>query len=231
MNLTLSKLDDEWERIDRQPASARSLRRWAYDEPSLRGCSTLGSLLARRKREASCAPAVLAALARLAPGDELAARTLLQALLPGLVRLASTTCADDPLALDELVSLAWERIRTYPPSRTGSVAANIILDARKRYREHRGIEAPVSGPIDVEVIRPMPSAEEVVLGRCAVNDLIAAQRDGIIGRSALALILRTRVDQVPLRVAAEEQHSTVGHANCVRWRAERRLRPVLAMAS
>jgi hypothetical protein len=41
-----------------------------------------------------------------------------------------------------MVSLAWERIRTYPTTRHGSVAGNVLLDVRKRYRAHRVIDAP-----------------------------------------------------------------------------------------
>lgn len=63
---------------------------------------------------------------RLAPVDAIAARAVLQALLRGLTQLAATTGYDDPAAFDELVLLAWERIRTYPGTRCGSVAANVL---------------------------------------------------------------------------------------------------------
>jgi hypothetical protein len=45
--------------------------------------------------------------------------------VPGLACLSSSTGNDDPTTIDELVSLAWERIRTYPASRRGSVLANV----------------------------------------------------------------------------------------------------------
>ncbi|MGH2395259.1 MAG: hypothetical protein ACRDGH_17505, partial [Candidatus Limnocylindria bacterium] len=85
--------------------------RWALDHPALDGLRDLDQLLERR-RNADAAHAVLTALAVLAPADDLAARTLLHALLPGLVGLAGTAACDDPAAIDEMVSLAWERIRT-----------------------------------------------------------------------------------------------------------------------
>ncbi|MDQ3642166.1 MAG: hypothetical protein M3450_12070, partial [Actinomycetota bacterium] len=177
------------------------------------------------------APAILAALARLAVNDDLAARTLLQALMPGLVKLAATSCSDDPAALDELVSLAWVRIRTYPTSRPGPVAANVLMDVRKRYREHWTIEAPDGLWPEMPLTRIEPSAEDVVLGRCAIGDVIAAHRVGVIDVVALGLILRTRVDGVSLELAAAEHEATVRQANCIRWRAERRLRPLLALVS
>ncbi|MGH3849009.1 MAG: hypothetical protein ACRDRT_04790 [Pseudonocardiaceae bacterium] len=151
--------------------------------------------------------------------------------MPGLVKMASTCCSDDPAAIDELLSLAWVRIRTYPVRRPGPVAANVLMDVRKRYREHRAIEAPDGTWVAMEPAGIEPSAEDVVLGRCAIGDLIAAERDGVIDIVALGLILRTRVDGVSLELAAAEQESTVRRANCIRWRAEHRLRPVLALVS
>lgn len=231
MNPTLAALDREWAELNASPAANQALENWRCCEPALDGLVSVSALLAKRRADAEAAPAILAALARLAADDQIAARTLLQALLPGLVRLASGWAGDDPAAVDELVALAWQRIRTYPTSRPGSVAANVLWDVRKRYREHRAIEAPESIAYG---LRPpadqAPSAEEIVVGRSAVDDVVAARRDGVISGVALSLILRTRLDDAPLEVAAAEQRETACQANCIRWRAECRLRPVLAMA-
>lgn len=231
MNPTLTELDREWRDLCRATTSHTALKQWASTEAALAGLLTLDAVLVERKDDADAAPAILAALARLAVDDRLAARTLLQAMLPGLVKLAATCWADDPDALEELVSLAWVRIRTYPVSRLGPVAANVFMDVRKRYREHRAIDAPDGTGPELPLAGIEPSAEEIVLGRCAIGDVIAAERDGVIDVVALGLILRTRVDDVPLELAAAEHESTVRQANCIRWRAERRLRPVLAMVS
>lgn len=231
MNRTLAALDHEWADLDRSTGSARTLAGWGDLEPALAGLSTLSAVLEKRT-DPVAAPAILAALARLAVDDGLAARTLLQALVPGLVRMATTSCSGDPAALDELVSLAWERIRTYPSSRPGSVAANVLWDVRKRYRKHRAIEAPTAAALALRDCQEEPSAEEVVLrGYGILDDLATAQRNGVITEAALTLIVRTRLDEVPLDIAAAEQEATAAYANCIRWRAERRLRPVLLAAS
>ncbi|MDP9418958.1 MAG: hypothetical protein M3P53_02220, partial [Actinomycetota bacterium] len=146
MNPTLTELAREWAELDRSPTATAALERWRKEEPAVAGLSSLSAVLRERRAHPAKAPAILAALARLASGDALAARALLHAMVPGLLKLASTTFADDPLAFDEFVSLAWERIRTYPTSRPGSVAANVIWDVRKRYCEHRSIEEPESLP-------------------------------------------------------------------------------------
>jgi hypothetical protein len=230
MNRTLAALDREWGELNRSPATVEVLDRWRRAEPALAGLPTLAAILEERRSDAEAAPAILAALARLAADDHLAARCLLQALVPGMVRMASTIYADDPLAFDELVSLGWERIRTYPTSRPGSVAANVLWDVRKRYREHRAIEDPESPGQEPRREQATPSAEEVVLARGAIDDVVVAHRHGVISGVALSLILRTRVDEVSLDVAAREQQANAKQANCIRWRAERRLRPVLRTA-
>jgi len=230
MNPTLTELDREWRELCRC-TPGQVLQRWSDTESALAGLSTLDAVLASRKDDPETAPAILEALASLAATESLAARTLLQALLPGLIKMASTNCSDDPFAVDELVSLAWERIRTYPTARSGPVAANVLMDVRKRYRKHRAIEAPDGVGPEMPSPGVEASAEEIVLGRCAIDNVVAARCDGVIDDVALNLILRTRVDEVTLEVAATEQRSTVRQANCIRWRAERRLRPFLALVS
>jgi hypothetical protein len=93
MSHTLMSLDAEWRRLTRTSRARRALKQWSIAHPALRGLADLDGLLERR-RDDQAAPAVLRALAVLAPGDDLAARTLLQALLPGLVRLARTLKQD-----------------------------------------------------------------------------------------------------------------------------------------
>ena len=228
MNQTLATLDHEWDAIKASPASCEALRQWGRLEPALDGLADLDHLLKERTRS-EAAPAMLSALVRLAAHDQLAARTLLQALVPGLLRFATTECRDDPAGFEELIAIAWVRIRTYPESRDGSVAANIVLDVRKTYRSHRAIESP-KAQFDQPVRHPeVPSAEDTFLTGSAVDDLLVlARRRSAISPAALNLIVRTRVDLIPLDVAAREQHASSQQASCIRWRAERRLRPILA---
>lgn len=221
----LVALDTEWRRLATGPLARRRLIRWSCSQPALAGLRDFTAVLERRRDPAS-ANDVLAALAVLAPDDELAARVLLQAMIPGLVRLAQTAGWDDPSAIDELVSLAWERIRTYPTSRHGSVAANVLWDCRKRYRRHRLIEAPKSIPLDAIDIAELSAegVEETVVGRAVLADLCGAHRDGVISDSAFALIVRTRLDGESLGDLAVEESVTVHRLAQRRWRAERRLR-------
>ena len=214
-------LDHEWARVSRTPAAARALRRWTRVWPALADCRDLTHLLELR-RDGERAQELLLPLAMLSPSEELAARTLLQALLPGLVSMAAAMRPLEPMALDELVGLAWERIRTYPPTREGSVAGNVLLDVRKRFARARAGATRVI-PICAWA---EPAVEDVPnLDRAAVVGLLREGRDhGVIDRDDLELIVRTRMFGVPVaEVAADlgEEAKALGRR---RWRAEEALR-------
>jgi DNA-directed RNA polymerase specialized sigma24 family protein len=227
MPYVLANLDSEWRHVARGGSGRRALQRWAAVHPALGGARDLGGLLERRRASAA-GPAILAALAQLAPSDELAARTLLQALLPGLVRLARTTAADDPEAIDEMVSLAWERIRTYPPGRTGPVAANVVLDVRKCYRRYRRRSAIRA--VDLATMagtsrwhgRP---AEDEALDRLSMNEWLERQR-ALVGQRCYRAVVRTGVLGLSLAEHAAEEDTTVNVIYQRRWRAMQRMRPL-----
>lgn len=230
MRRTLDLLDREWAALTRSPAAAQALVRWSRIEPALGALGSLDDVLRGRIDEGE-ATAVLGALAKLAPQDTLAARCLLHALLPGLVRLASTACADDPDAFDELLSIAWVRVRTYPSARLGSVAANVLWDVRKRYRNQHPTREVADGLEHRTRSDTSASAETVALADVGpADELHSACRAGVITPLARDLIIRTRLEEVPLDEAAAEHDTTVAKATCVRWRAERRLRSALAEA-
>lgn len=227
MSEVLFGLDAEWRRVASSPVARRALARWAVVHPPLRGLADLDELLERR-RDPEKAPAILAALAELAAADELAARTLLKALVPGLVRLSTTAGYDHWDAIDEMLSLAWERIRTYPTDRPGTVAGNVLLDVKKRYRRHRRIDAPRS-----IVLRPSPilppgdadlarSAEDEAIDQVAFDDFLAVQRR-IVGDRGLRAVVSTRVAERSLEEVAAEENISVQTLYVRRIRAEQQL--------
>jgi hypothetical protein len=171
---------------------------------------------------------ILEALAQLAPHDELAARTLLQALMPGLVRLASHLDKADLELYEELAAMAWERIRTYPACRPGPVAANILRDVRKRYWQHREIEVPSHGKLPAAESPTWcrgPSAEDAALGRLEFDRLVRAGRE-LMGDHGFGLLLRTRVMDKTVEMIAAEDEVSVSSVKMRRFRAEQCLRPL-----
>ena len=222
---TTAALDDEWRTVATSSAAHAALERWRAEEPLLADIADLDAVLALR-RHADASRRVLSFLARQAPTDPLAARTLLQALLPGLVHIATVTASDDRDAVEEFVALAWERIRTYPPTRPGSVAANVICDVRKRYREHRELDVPRGVQLpEVGALTSAPSAEDVALEQLVVNESLRALiRRGWLDRDDARLIVETRlldVDETELAARAGMRRRKL---MVRRWRAECRVR-------
>lgn len=220
----VKQLDSEWARLARSPDARRSLIRWTRAHPALDGLADLAEVLDAR-RDPARADEILRALAEEAARDLIATRALLQALLPGLLRLAGTAGVDDPAAADELIALAWERIRTYPLARDGSVAANVLLDVRKAYRRHRRIEAADEwGELVADPPTDRRSPEDETINRAVMEALRSAEEEGVVTRTALATIIRTRLHGERLADVAAERGLTERALGQQRWRAECRLR-------
>jgi hypothetical protein len=227
-------LDRNWVRIARSPDAANALERWRPD-PVL-AAPDLDTLVARvwaaTKADADQAHAALAARA---PFDPMAVRVLLQILRPGLRnlgrRLALGGAFDD--VDHELLAIAWEQIRTYRVDRRPTaVAANILLDVRKRYvRAVLGPTARLVALDDiVEARRPVaPSAEYEALDaeapslRRAHARLAAAVDRGAITATSALVVWRTRVQQDDDAEVAADLGVAVRTLQRRRQRAERQL--------
>lgn len=226
----VQSLNEEWSGVATSPAARRALMRWKARNPELGDVSSVEAFVDTR----SCPEwgrGALRVLAVEAATDEVAARTLLQALLGGLVCLRSRVARDDPDAIGELIAIAWNRIRTYPTHRPGNVAANVLLDVRKEFiRCHVTLASgDDSGPAN-EPRDSGPSVEQVVGERMFLEQLVAAQERGIVSRSAFTAILRTRLGGESLVQVAADMAMSPDAIWRRRTRAERRLR-TLPLAS
>ncbi len=230
-------LDRTWTRVASSPDAAAALDRWRPD-PALAAPSLdtlVAGVWAASKADAD---RVLAALATRAPCGPVAARVLLQILRPGLRnlgrRLALGGTFDD--VDEELLALAWEQIRTYRiDRRPTAIAANILLDIRKRYV--RAVLAPAASPISLEEVvearRPaVPSAEHEALDaeepslRRAHARLVAAVGRGAITPLSASVVWRTRVQQDDDAEVAADLGVNVRTLQRRRQRAERQLAAV-----
>lgn len=220
----VQSLNEEWASIADSPAARRALMRWATANPVLAQTRSIDDLVDTR----ACVPWGREAhrvLAAEAPTDHLAARTLLQAFLGGLVCLSRRIGHDDPDAIDELVSLGWTRIRTYPSQRRGAVAANVLLDVRKQYLQAMHGDA---GGADAcaSFDRPdhTPTPEQIVCEHVVFDELMAAKDRGLVSVSALETIIRTRVGGETLIEVAADMGISPDAIWRRRTRAEERLR-------
>ena len=135
----LRRMDAEWAALQEDGRARDACRRWAVAAPVLTGCARPDEVLAR---VASAPDAVLGhLLAEAAAGERLAARVVLQALLPKVVRMASV----DPAAeVDDYLTSMWCMIAAYPLGRRPtSVAGNLALDTLKAVRRERHPEVDV----------------------------------------------------------------------------------------
>jgi DNA-binding NarL/FixJ family response regulator len=150
----LVRLAREWSALAERPAVLDRAARWELGVPfrSLDDVVTAaGYWSGREARLAASAEAcaqrgdeacavrdpagdlVLARLLLAARSDDLAARVVLQRLLPGIVARARVWARRAPgnaEALDELLAVSWSVIRTYPLERRPThLAANLLRDA------------------------------------------------------------------------------------------------------
>jgi hypothetical protein len=130
-------LDREWQQLKVDRGAARRLS----DVCRLAGdARTLADLEVHVRASSPVdADAILLALVTrvIDRGDDLAARVLLQLLLPGTRNLARRWWAlgDHDERAAAAVSAVYDRIRTYPLARRpGRVAANVLLDASRQLR-------------------------------------------------------------------------------------------------
>lgn len=222
----VSALEREWEAICSATLNRR-LRRWSEREPALRPFTSATELLAslrRRRGDNLAEDAVLVALLRQAD-DPLAGRVVLQALLPGLKRLAGRFLFETG-EREELWSLLlahlWAGIRSYPlERRPRKVAANLLLDAAhatlaELARERRLRAQPPAMALATEAPADRREQEEVVLAR--------AVRAAALSRQEAQLILRSRIEGESLAEIAAEEGVGYDALRMRRRRAELRLR-------
>lgn len=145
------RLDADWARVGASEAARESLSRWQETEPILAGWVTPASLVATivASREWGNPDPRLAALVRLAD-ERLAARAVLQAILPGLAaeplfyprhhsRLGGRDERAEDVAAD-LVGAAWEAIRARAGTTLADPENTLVRAAAGRLRTKRRIE-------------------------------------------------------------------------------------------
>jgi hypothetical protein len=159
-----TELDHEWRYLGSSPAARQRLRTWATDAPALTDYAHPAALVvdANRRGNPPRSDQLLVAVTRHATGgDDLASRTLLQALLPGLKAIARryrpivNARGQDTDSL--VIAYAWEQICCFPlERRPRRIAANILYDTQQQL--HRSINRPTPALVPIEAITHEPAA-------------------------------------------------------------------------
>ncbi len=174
---------------------------------------------------------VLAALARRAPSDALAARALLQALMPGLKSIVgaySQRLGNEETA-SAVIAAAYARIRMYPIERRPQhIAANIVRDTRQvvwRQLIKDLAFGSAFGPIgSLTTVDPTPAATpEPAAGELVLNLIDEAVRSHRLSRDCARLIVLTRVADRSCQELADLEGLDIRAVYQRRYRAESRL--------
>lgn len=189
--------------------------------------------------------AVVRRLLREARTDDLAARVLLQRMLPGLCTAArrwQRRAGDGCAAIDDLVATAWSVIRTYPvETRSSYLVANLLRDAEYytyRKQQRRLMEVVPSGfpetwdwPGDPRGSSPDPAEEtlddDALLELARLVARVEAMHDEILDDDDRA-VLRLLAAGLSLAEAAERLGCTSRTVQNHRLRLVQRLRDALA---
>lgn len=243
-NLT-HRLDAEWKHLVASPSTTGALARWGRLEPALAGWTDLDALRAavHDRTDLERGDRILAALVRLAAvtghGDPLAARVVLQLLVPGAIRLGQslTTMIGDPTASEAAVFAELAiLIRTYPwERRPHRIAANLLLDCRQRLiRHHHRTRPEISAGLSLHdptgtaaVTAPAADSD----GQLALHDLLGwARRRGILSRFEAQLLVASHVADIPMHQLAAQFGRSRSTLFTIRASAEDRLRRALTLA-
>jgi hypothetical protein len=194
-------LDNEWLRLSCDRGAARRLRPVC---DAAGGAASLGDVerYVRSARSPEADRVLLVLVARAIEQDRLAARVLLQLLLPGTRTLARRWWAlgeaDERAAA--AVTAVYHRICHYPLARRpGKVAANILMDAAQELRRavprvvavpspdpasHAGADTRFAGSLASSGDHPAIELSEIL------HDAVA---DGVVERGDAELIARSRI--------------------------------------
>jgi hypothetical protein len=238
------QLDAEWERLHRSPTTTAALARWGGIELALSGFDDLEGLRAavHDRGDPAGSDRILSALVRLAAvtghGDLLAARVVLQLLLPGAIRLARSLAGatGDPAATEAAVFAELTiLIRTYPwQRRPRSTAANLLLDCRQRLsRGYARTRPEVSVGLrlgDVHPDRQNPAQRSWLEppDAYALKDLLWwARRRGVLDPFETRLLVASHVQDIPMNELATRFGRSRSSLFMIRASAEERLRHLL----
>jgi hypothetical protein len=171
------QLYDEWQHLGVDPCALRRAERWAITDSPLthldQVLTTIGFRFTARhpthRLDGEEALHSLIVLAGAAGGnDDLAARVVLQRLLPGLIARSVMRRQHTATALDELVGAAWIAIREFNPvRRPRCLAAALLSEAdyrafRQQWRRSLRSGDPTFERLDHEfpAVEPPPRPHE-----------------------------------------------------------------------
>jgi hypothetical protein len=221
-----SRLDAEWRQIARSKEGRAAVQRWVGEEPALAGACSAEDVLALCQRrgdagaghgETNGSQAALGAVLRAAANDDFAQRTVMQAILPGLLALrrrASYMVASPGSRWDgedeleqEIVTLAYERVRALAGTTQAWAAETLVNQTWSRLRvlnkNERRWRARNVGMCP-EWAEDLPDSGEHSAAEQLAHLVVDAVQDGTLALEPAGLLYTYGVVGNPLVWAAEE---------------------------
>jgi hypothetical protein len=184
---------------------------------------------------------LLAGLVRLAATDELAARTVVQIMLPGIRCLARRTASPSESSEDRdatVIEGLWRRVRTYPWwRRQGTVAGNLSADIlMERTRAGAKVRATLNESLEAVLEKGVPrghaeafiATERMNPGEELLGLLSEAVRARRLDRRSASLIARCRMGAQTATELASQAGIEAQSLRRNRQRAEGRLMAAVA---
>ena len=234
-------LEKEWAVLATSSVADAAVRRWGSGGAVLGRFGTVDALVAHVENRSTSPEErdeVFCALGGLAAEDDMAARTLLQLLLPGCkatvarYRWASETA--DELAA-EVVADVYDRIRALPARTTHRwIAAAVLGATRKRLLRRAGHQGRQGRHLSLEEGSAAGSTAAEDAGPTAADELAEmlgwATAEGHLGPADAELIRLTRLSHVTVAQLCEESGEDPQVVRRRRLRAEHRLRAAVVAA-
>jgi hypothetical protein len=171
---TGGRLARDWIRLRTRPDHLATARTWHLVDHPVESLDDILHAVGFERAPDESNERRLRQLVAFAAEDDLAARIVIQRLLPGLLAVVRRRRGASPYVFEELLGAAWIAVRTYNPSRSPrSIAASLISDAdynafRAQGRRRSSLERPVDPQL-----QDRPDAHEV--GSCEELAALLAQ--------------------------------------------------------
>lgn len=224
-------LDEEWLRLRRRPSAVARARTWQITELPFADLDQLLAHTGYRVAPTRVRNDTLTALVAAARHDDLAARIVLQRILPGLLAVIRRRRRSDDGSFEELIGAAWMSIRACHTERQPhQVAANLVRDAA-----HRAFVAPHRRLSASEIVVDPHTLEETpydpLVSACEeLANLLAEARAAGLPNEDLDFVRDLVVVGSPSRLATQRQITPRTVRNH-RDRATARLRDVALNAA
>ena len=144
----------EWTRLRSRPQHLRTASTWRIVDGPVASLDEVLTAVGYESTPTPDAERRLRRLVGIARDDELAARVVLQRILPGLLAVVRRRRGQADHVFEELLGAAWIAVRTYNPARAPhSIAAALISDAdygafRAGARRRSSTERPAGAEVD-----------------------------------------------------------------------------------